>query len=115
MNETISRKFSINLSFEEIRLPPFEDVLIIGRKSPHGKMGISKSFQYLIPNEFEIFEIDDEAIETVFINNRILKKMNHVQVLKILEERVFPYVSACEILKVNFKVKIFYESIEGEF
>lgn len=114
--KTISaQKYSVQLSFEEIRLPPFEDILILGKKCPQGRIGVSRSFEFLVPNEFEVFEIDDAAIEAVFINKRVLKKMDKDIVLKILNEKVFPFVSECEILKVNFKLKIFYDSIEGDF
>ena len=115
MADKTVRKFSVKLSFEEIRLPPFEDILIIGKKSPYGKMGITKAFQYLVPDEFETLVIDDKIVEAVFVNKKILKKFDQKQILKILNEKVFPYISACEILKVEFKLKIFYDSIEGEF
>lgn len=108
-------KYSIQLSFEEIRLPPFEDILILSKKCPQGKIGVYKSFELLVPNEFEVFEIDNEIVETVFINKRVLKKMDKDRIIKILSEKVFPFVSECEILKVDFKLKIFYDSIEGEF
>jgi len=115
MDETASRKYTINLGFEEIRLPPFEDILIIGKKSPHGTIGLSKSFQYLIPNEFDVFEISDPTIEAVFINRRLLKKLDKDRVINILKNKVFPFVCEGEIIKVDFKIKIYYESIEGEF
>ncbi len=63
-----SKKYSIKLSFEEIRLPPFEDALILGKKCPQGKIGVNRSFELLIPNEFEMFEIKDDIVEAVFIN-----------------------------------------------
>jgi len=109
-----AQKYSIQLSFEEIRLPPFEDILILGRKCPQGKIGVAKSFDFLVPNEFEVFEIDEENVEAVFINNRILKKINREKIISILEEKVFPFVSECEIIKVSFRLKIFYDSIEGD-
>jgi hypothetical protein len=115
MKETDSRKFWINLGFEEIRLPPFEDVLIIGRKSPHGRIGLSKSFQFLIPDEFEVFEVDNTIIEAVFVNKRLLKKIDKAHILSILEKKVFPFVSDGEIIKVDLKVKIYYDAIKGEF
>jgi hypothetical protein len=114
MNESTPIRYSINLSFEEIRLPPFEDILIIGSKCPQGKIGLTKSFQFLVPNEFDTFEINDGIVEAVFVNKRILKKIDIDRVINILKEKVFPYVSECEILKVDFKLRIFYESIEGE-
>jgi hypothetical protein len=115
MEDLDTKKYTVKLSFEEIRLPPFEDILILGKKCPQGKIGVSKSFELLVPNEFEVFEIDDEIVEAVFINKRVLKKMDKDNIIRILQEKVFPFVSECEILKVDFKLKIFYDSIEIEF
>lgn len=112
MKEDSGRKFSVQLSFEDIRLPPFEDILILGKKCPQGKIGISKSFELLVPNEFELIEMGNDTVEAIFINKRVLKKISKEKVLSILEDKVFPYVSENEILKVDFKLKIFYESIE---
>lgn len=114
MEESTLRKYSIQLSFEEIRLPPFEDILILGKKCPQGKLGVFKSFEFLIPNEFELFEIKDSAVEAVFVNKRILKKIDSQRILKILKEKVFPYICECEIIKVDFKMRFFYDSLEGE-
>ena len=115
MKEITTKKYTVQLSFEEIRLPPFEDILILGKKCPQGRIGVSKSFELLVPNEFEVFEIDDVIVETVFINKRVLKKMDKDKIIRILQEKVFPFVSECEILKVDFKLKVFYDSIEVEF
>jgi hypothetical protein len=115
MENLDTKKYTVKLSFEEIRLPPFEDILILGKKCPQGKIGVYKSFELLVPNEFEVFEVNDVIVETVFINRRVLKKMDKDRIIRILQEKVFPYVSECEILKVDFKLKVFYDSIEGEF
>lgn len=115
MSDRPVKKYSVQLSFEEIRLPPFEDILILGRKCPQGKIGVSNSFEFLVPNEFEVFEIDDAAVEAIFINKRVLKKIKVDKIIGILKDKVFPYVSESEIIKVDFKMRIFYDSIEGEF
>lgn len=107
-----SKKYSIKLSFEEIRLPPFEDALILGKKCPQGKIGVSRSFELLIPNEFEMFEIKDDIVEAIFINKRILKKIDRNRIIEILRENVFPYVSESEIIKVNIELLVIYNSIE---
>jgi len=108
-------KYSISLSFQEIKLPPFDEILIVGKNSPHGKLGISKSFDLLLPNGFEIIDIvDDDKIEAVFVNKRILAKLSKEKVLKILRDKVFPYVSEGELLRVDLKVSISYNSIEED-
>lgn len=115
MKDESSRKFSVHLSFEEVRLPPFEDILILGKKCPQGKIGVYKSFEFLVPNEFQTFEVKNDNVEAVFINRRILKKLDKGKIIRILDDKVFPYISESEILKVDFKLKMFYDSFECEF
>jgi len=107
-------KYSISLSFQEIKLPPFDEILILGKNSQHGKIGISKSFELLIPNGFEIIEVEDEKVEAVFVNKRIIAKLPKDKLIKLLRDKVFPYVSEGELLKVDLKVTISYSSTEEE-
>ncbi len=107
-------KYTVNLSFEEIKLPPFEEMLVLGKNSPHGKQGVSKSFDLLIPNGFTIIETNHENVDCVFVNKRILTKMPEKKILKILQNNVFPHVSEQEILKVDFKVKVSRKIVEED-
>jgi len=113
--EDSGRKYSIQLAFEEIHMPPLDDILIVGMRSPQGKIGINKSFEILAPNEFEVLEINDGTIEAIFINKRILKKIEKEKIIKVLQDKVFPYVSEDVILKVDLKLKISYDLFEGDF
>jgi len=33
-------EYSVNLKFESIIIPPFKDILILGKKCPHGRIGV---------------------------------------------------------------------------
>lgn len=107
-------KYSVNLVFQEIKLPPFDEILILGKNSPHGKVGISKSFELLIPNGFKVIEIEDKRVEAVFVNNRIVAKLPKEKLIKLLKEKVFPYVSEGELIKVDLKITISYSSTDEE-
>jgi len=115
MEQTACRKYSLQLSFEEIRLPPFEDILVLGRKCSQGRIGVYKSFELLVPNEYETFDIEDEQVESVFINKKILKKINKDIIIEVLKEKVFPFISNSEIIKVDFKLRIYYDLMEAEY
>jgi len=108
------KRYSINLSFEEAKLPPFQDVLILGKYSLQGKVGLGKSFELLVPNSFEMIEIDDNNVEAIFVNKRILAKIPKEKVILILAEKVFPFISEGELIKVDFHVTISYSTIEEE-
>ena len=107
-------KYTVQLGFEEIKLPPFEDILVIGKNSPQGKVGISKLFELLVPNEFETIDVDDSNVEAVFINRKILNKIELERIMGMLKKKVFPYISPSEILKVDFKLRLNYDTIDLE-
>lgn len=104
-------KYSIDLSFEEIKLPPFQDILILGKNSVHGKIGLCRSFELLIPNGFDIIEINEGRVEAVFINKKILAKIPLGKIIDILKSKVFQFISEGEIIKVDFRVSISYTNI----
>jgi hypothetical protein len=112
MQDNPNKRYSIQLSFEEIKLPPFDEILIIGKKCPQGKNGLYKSFEFLVPNEFDVFEVKHDVVEAVYINRRLLNKISKDKIIAILEDRVFPFISISEIVKVDFKLKITYDTIE---
>jgi hypothetical protein len=107
------KNFYVSLSFEGVSLPPFQDILLLGRKCPHGKSGISKCLSLLEPDGFEMIELDHETVEAMLVNKRILKRMPAEKVIKILREKVFPYITKGEIIRVDFHVKISFDTIEG--
>lgn len=107
-------KYNVNLSFEEIKLPPFEDILVLGKNSTQGKKGIYKSVELLVPNGYETIEVEDEKVEAMFVNKRILAKMPKDEIIAILKKNVFDYISEGELLKVSFKINVSYSNIEHE-
>lgn len=107
------RSFAVSLGFEGVSLPPFKDILLLGKKCPHGKAGVSKCLNLLAPDDFELIGLEDEAMEAMLVHKRILKRMPAEKVIEILREKVFPYVTKDECIKVDFSVKISFDKIEG--
>ena len=107
-------RYEISLRFQEIKLPPFDEILVLGSKSEQGKMGVAKTFEHLVPEIFEMIEVPDDAIEAIFVNKRLLKKISKEDILDILREKVFPYVSAKEIIKVDLEIIVSYDTIEKD-
>jgi hypothetical protein len=106
--------YTVNLDFEAIKLPPVSDILVLGKKATQGKQGILRSFELILPDVFELYEIDDTAypdIDAVIINKAIIAKIPLGEIMEILKQNVFPYVSRGETIKVNFNVKIFQRYI----
>lgn len=107
-------KYSVNISCEEVSMPPFRDILILARKCPHGIQGISRCLKFISPDNFEMVEVEDEGVEAVLISKAILKRLPAGKVIEILKENVFPYIHAGEIVKVDFKIILSWSGIEGQ-
>ena len=107
--------YVVNLDFEAIKLPPVTDILVLGKKAPQGKMGVLHSFHLISPDVFELIEItDSETVEAIIINKNLISKLKKEQIVKVLAEYVFPYVSKGEAIRVNFNIQIFQRNIKGE-
>ncbi|MBN2352912.1 MAG: hypothetical protein JXD23_10125 [Spirochaetales bacterium] len=107
--------YTISLEFKSIRLPPVTDILVLGKKYPHGKNGVLQAFKYIAPDEFEAIDADGshENVETVFVDKRILKRMPKEKIIAVLEQYVFPYVMPDEAVKVDFRLTMKYDNIKG--
>jgi hypothetical protein len=110
---TATAEYSVSLSFEGVSLPPFEDILILGKKCPHGKIGVTACLQLLAPDDFELVELDNDHVEALLISKRLLKRMPQAEIVRILQDCVFPRISKGEVVKVDFKVRVFYQNITG--
>jgi hypothetical protein len=108
-----NREFSINLKFDSIEIPPFRDVLILGTKCPYGKSGLEKGFQLLSIDLFTVIEVkDDDVVAFVFINNYLLNKIPQEEILDILKENVFPFMSDTETIRVDLDLSISIKNIK---
>ncbi len=100
------KKYEVKLSFEETKLPPFEDILLVTKNGSVGKIGLIKSIELLVPNEFEQINVDNSLVEVLLVNKKIIKRIGERNIIDTLEEHVLPYVSESEIIKIDFKVKL---------
>ncbi|MFC3197919.1 hypothetical protein ACFOET_09870 [Parapedobacter deserti] len=109
------KTYGIDISFEELKLPLFHDVLILAKNAAQGKYGLGKSLDLLIPGVFEAVSTDvgHEHIEAVFINKRLLTKIPVENVIMLLKQHVFDYVGEGELIQVDMKVRISMNNING--
>ena len=107
------KKYGIDISFEELRLPLCNDVLILATNAAQGKQGLAKSLDLLAPGAFQTVdtETEEKHIEAVFINRKLLAKISAEQVVQLLRRHVFPSVCEGELIQVTMKVHIMMHTI----
>lgn len=108
--EHADKSISVSLSFEITALPPFSDILVLGKDCPLGMNGVGQCLDLLVPDGFSKFEVEDEHVAAVIVNKNILQRLKADKIINILSKKVFPFVGASEIIKVDFSVKISYDT-----
>ena len=107
-----SPTFNVTLKYKNITLPPFQDILILAKKCPHGIKGISGCFQLLTPDQFELIEPIDSKIEAILVNKRLIKRMPINTIIELLQQRVFPYIDTGEMIKVDLDITTQFDNIK---
>lgn len=107
------KTYGIDISFEELKLPLFHDVLILAKNAAQGKRGLGKSLDLLAPSAFQTIDTDlgHEHVEAVFINRKLLTKIPAKRVIQVLQRHVFDHVSEGELIQVDMKVRISINNI----
>lgn len=111
----IGKTYGIDISFEELRLPLFHDVLILAKNATQGKYGLGKSLDMLAPGTFQAIDanVGHERIEAVYINRHLLAKIPAERIIEVLKQHVFEYVAEGELIQVDMKVRISMNNING--
>ena len=112
--EKEQKNLLVTLSFEKTFLPPFDDILVLGRDCPLGMNGVGECLDLLVPDGFERFEVSDDHVAAIIVNKNILLRVDGQTIINTLKSKVFPYVGRKEIIKVDFTVKVSYESFSME-
>lgn len=103
--------YKVSLKIEGITLPPVQDILILGRNCPHGPKSIGRCFSLLSTEEFNTVIVDDAHVQAILVNRKILQRMPEAEVVRILRQRAFPFISADEVVRVEFRVVLAYDNL----
>ena len=71
--------------------------------------GVGQCLDLLVPDGFDRFEVEDAHVASIIVNKNILLRIKPNALIKILQEKVFPFVGRTEIIKVDFSMKVDYD------
>jgi len=110
-------EYEITFRFETVNLPPVTDILVLGKRYPHGKHGVLMAFQYIAPDEFVFIDLPEEhpSVEAILASKKILRRIPQNHLMDLLERHVYPFINEDEAIKVDLNVILHSKQIKGEF
>ena len=101
----------VNLSFEDVSLPPFRDILILAKKCPQGMMGVSKCMSLLAPDEFMLVVVDSPTVEAFLASKKLLNRLPEEKITALLKDKVFPHIGKGDLVRVDIQVRMAFKNV----
>jgi len=99
-------KFLINARVNEFTIPPITDGLIVGTHAPIGVNALKKALNILIPENFELLNINDEVIGDILMKSTIVRRMGQDRIVYFLMNQVKGFMTKEDIFHIKMEVEI---------
>ena len=104
---------NVRLQFQEFKIPPVHDALVLGKKSPIGSEAVRRSLTLLHVAPFEHIELKgenaDAIVGDILVRNSVLNKIPREKLIRVVIDRVKPFMTAEEILHLHIEAEVSLE------
>lgn len=108
----VQSKHRITARISEYRVPPVDDVLVLGKTAPIGSVAMKRALSLLIAQPFEHIKIDDEVIGDLLVRQAILKRIQKDALVEFITKHIRPLMGDNEILHLNLETETMIEVSE---
>ena len=99
-------RIHIEATIEVFQIPPFHNVLVVGRRAPIGKNAFMRMLDCLAPNQFTLIDTnEDPHIETIIVNRKLLRFIGEELLKETIMSEIKNVMDETLILDVDMKVK----------
>lgn len=105
-NEENSRTAQVSIRLKEFEIPPMQDVLMIGKRSPIGPEAVRRMVDALSPEQYEVVPVDEGPIEAIVIRKSLLKLIPREKLFPIILDEGLKIATEHTVIKAQVKVII---------
>ena len=96
----------VSMYFSEFEVPPMQDVLIIGKRSPIGPEAARRMVDMLSPEQYEVIKIEHRFIEAVVIKKSLINLIPKDKLISIILEEGGKIADETMIIKAQVSVTL---------
>ena len=101
-----TKKILVQMEVAIFRIPPCEDVLVIGKKAPIGKNAAMNMLETCTPDQFEMIEVENSNIEAMIAKKGIVKLLGRDRLRQVIIDEVAPLMGESGLLHICLNVKL---------
>lgn len=104
---------NVRLQFQEFKIPPVHDALVLGKKSPIGSDAVRRSLTLLHVAPFEHIKLsgdeEDDVVGDILVRTSLLNKIPRAKLIRLVVDRLKPFMGAEEILHLQLDAEVSLE------
>jgi hypothetical protein len=104
-------QIEVKMKLRVFTVPPFNDALVIGKNAPIGSEAWRRALVLLQVAPFESIKIDDEVVEEILIQKRIMKKIPRENLVAIVLKKVKPFMTPEEVIHLDIGVELSIDEV----
>lgn len=101
----VQSKYRISARIAEYRVPPVDDVLVLGKNSPIGSTALKRALDLLITQPYEVIKLEDDILGDFLVRSAILKRIKKDTLTEFVITHIKPLMSEGEILHLTLETE----------
>lgn len=109
-------RLEVNMKLRVFTVPPINDALVVGKNAPIGSEAWRRALTLLQVSPFESIKVnDDDIIEEILVQKRILRKIPQDGFVKMILKRIKPFMSPDEVIHLDIDAELtIYETLADQ-
>jgi len=99
-------KVLVQLEIAIFKIPPCEDVLVIGKNASIGKNAAVKMMETIAPDYFEVIKVENPIIEALMVKKGFIKLIGKDRLTRLIVEEVTPLMEDTSLLHIKLDAKL---------
>ncbi|MHB1042983.1 MAG: hypothetical protein ACYC0Q_09115 [Eubacteriales bacterium] len=104
--EENSRTAEVSIRLSEFEIPPMQDVLLVGKRSPIGPEAAKRMVDALSPEQYEVIPIKEGPLEAMVVRKSLLKLIPQEKLLPIILDEGLKIATENMVIKAQIDVVI---------
>lgn len=96
---------TIRATISEFTLPPIEDVLVMGCRSPIGHLAMTRALDLISTTPYRHVAVEDDVVADIIVREPILRRLDEKELVSFVLSHVKPFMGADDVLHVRLEVE----------
>ncbi|HEC59104.1 hypothetical protein LCGC14_0670530 [marine sediment metagenome] len=102
----------ISARISEYKMPPLEDMLVMGKDAPIGSIAMKKALDLLVKTPYEQIDVDDDVIGDILIRKSLLRRISREQLMSFVLTHIKSLLGPEEVLHMELNIDVHLSRIK---